>query len=162
MPSSEKEPQGLLDPLPTTSIWFSRLVGSVLFLIGAFLVLGAAGALLSPSLRKQMDSTTVLIYSFVLIPIGAFCCFLGARFALQLHNKYGSLLSPLGWIALGIVFAVIASWAAFTTLATGDYSDLRAVIGAAFLAVCCFVNAFNVRACQCRPESRVQRGPDAP
>ena len=104
----------------------------------------------------------IFFYGLAGFPIGAFCCFLGARFALQLHNKYGSLLSPLGWIALGIVFAVIASWAAFTTLATGDYSDLRAVIGAAFLAVCCFVNAFNVRACQCRPESRVQRGPDAP
>ena len=62
-------------------IWVSRLAGVVLFVIGALLLVGAAGATLAPSTRPLMDLSSVLIYWIVLVPIGAFCCLVGARLA---------------------------------------------------------------------------------
>lgn len=88
-----------------TGRFLLRTAGGVLSWVGIGLL-----ALLIWLISAALDHPRVIDEKWIaicvaLLVVGAFCALVGFRMFLNRPNKYGSVLSPIGWNILGSVFA---------------------------------------------------------
>jgi ABC-type polysaccharide/polyol phosphate export permease len=86
------------------------------------------------SLRDTIERSA-LVVSVVLSIVGFVCIVVGLRLTLNRPNRYQSLLPPLGWYAISLLFAVLGPSLGYLAVRRGDYEH---IIGAA----CSIVIAF--------------------
>jgi hypothetical protein len=128
-----------------TTPWMQKVAGAALLGFG----MAALGALAWFSYRlmaigRTPDLSGIGILA-VLAVVGWFCCAVGWRLLLNRPNRYGSILSPLGWRALGVIFGLMGvAVALFTALAQGTLplhllaTTLVSVAGVFVFAFWCF------------------------
>jgi hypothetical protein len=112
----------------------SKVAGVVLLPAGIALVALCAWILQRQFTLKGGVTPSAFIFSAVVGIVGFFCTLIGYRLALDRPNRYQSLLPPIGWYILALVFAVIGFVLGVVVLRRADYTQL---IGVA----CCFVFA---------------------
>lgn len=121
---------------------FAKVIGGVMLWIGvAFFALFAWASYKIMVLNRAPD-----YWAFVLLGVFAllatFCSLVGWRLFLNQPNRFGSILSPLGWRILGGVFGVLATAFVIVSvvlLRDGTSSDVlvMAVTSVASCAVFC-------------------------
>lgn len=92
---------------------FAKIVGGVMLWIGVVFVglfIWASYKIMSLNRTPQLGAFLVL-GAFAILAV--FCSMIGWRLFLNRPNRFGSLLSPLGWRILGIMFGILA--VAFST-----------------------------------------------
>lgn len=117
--------------------WAYRLAGSVLCAFGVLIAVGLINVLwdaFTDTAVKPLDPVLPL----VLAPIGAFCLEIGSRLVLGRRNRHGSLMSPRSWRVLGVVFAVVTVWLAWSVTLAGRFADLDVGLMGALLTSFCF------------------------
>jgi hypothetical protein len=121
---------------------FARAIGVVAALIGVTAIALALWASYKVYPLQHRTAGFVLIGMFLVI--GVFFLLVGWRLSLNRPNRFGSLLSPLGWRALGALFAAVgiglsAFFVGTTTLTLNDVSIMAVpVIGSGVFAYWCF------------------------
>jgi hypothetical protein len=129
---------------------FARLIGVVAGLIGIAAMALAGLASYKVYLLEHRAPGFVLIAVFLVI--GVFFFLVGWRLLLNRPNRYGSVLSPVGWRVLGILFAVVgiglfAFFVGTMTLTLDTISTTAVpVIASAIFSYWCFRSASRARA----------------
>ncbi len=124
---------------------FARLIGLVAGLIGIAAVALAGWA--SYKVYPLEHRAPGLVVMGIFLVIGVFFLLVGWRLLLNRPNRYGSILSPVGWRVLGSLFAVVgiglfAFFVGTMTLALDTISTMAvAVIGSAIFSYWCFRSA---------------------
>jgi len=122
---------------------FAKVIGGVLLWIGVtFIALFVWASYKISVLNRALElGAFALLVAFAIL--AAFCSLIGWRLFLNRPNRFGSILSPLGWRILGAMFAVFA--AAFVVfwimlLRDGASTELMvtAVTSVASCAVFCY------------------------
>jgi len=125
-------------PTPRLDSWIGKAAGALLLAFGltasAILVLGTY------RIVSSADSSEIATAVFVasLMAVAVFCLAVGYRLFLNRPNKYGSILTPLGWNALGAVFALLAIVGGTAVLHFGQYTAIAGPALTGVFAVCCF------------------------
>lgn len=129
---------------------FARLIGLVAGLIGIAAVTLAGWASYKVYPLEHRVPGFVLIAIF--LGIGVFFLLVGWRLLLNRPNRYGSILSPVGWRVLGSLFAVVgigllAFFVGTMTLTLDTISPMAvSVIGSAVFSYWCFRSASRASA----------------
>jgi hypothetical protein len=124
---------------------FARLIGLVAGLIGIAAVALAGWASYKVYPLEHRAPGFVVIAMFLVI--GVFFFLVGWRLLLNRPNRYGSILSPVGWRVLGSLFAVVgiglfAFFVGTMTLTLDTISTTAVpVIGSAVFSYWCFRSA---------------------
>jgi hypothetical protein len=122
------------EPLGSVPSLLARIVGFVLSFIGAALAALAVWLAAKQHFAALLTSFGVVLGVIALI--AAFCFTVGCRLMLYRPNRHGSLVSPIVWTLLAVVFASLGIVMGAATLASGrKFGD--AVLG----IVCSFALA---------------------
>lgn len=95
------------EPLGESYPVIARLAGAVLLLLGAGLFALALSLVIRAVGTHGHFDREVLISLLVLAGLALFCSNAGWRFALNRPNRYGSVLSPAGWLTLSTLFVIL-------------------------------------------------------
>jgi hypothetical protein len=126
----------------------SRLTSRTAYAVGVFidcsLLGGGCAALVVLGAQRSYEALVsgrrdALILLIVLVIVAIFCCTVGFRLALNLPNRYGSLLSPPVWAGLAGVFVclgVLVGAMVFVSAANAGGYIMGATSLFAFAALC--------------------------
>ena len=121
---------------------FARLIGLVAGTIGIAAMALAGWASFKVYPLEHRAPGFVVIGAFLVI--GVFFLLVGWRLLLNRPNRYGSILSPVGWRVLGSLFAFFVGT---MTLTLDTILKVAApVIGSAIFSYWCFRSARRARA----------------
>lgn len=84
----------------------SRLVGVLAAFTGICISVFVVWMLYKLSFLSRPPIFVGLIFIVLVVPFAIFFLNAGLRLTMSMPNAYGSILSPLGWVALGIVLIV--------------------------------------------------------
>jgi len=88
---------------------FAKVIGGVMIWIGvAFVALLVWASYKVVTLDRAPEFGAVLLLGALAI-LAAFCSLIGWRLFLNRPNRFGSILTPLGWRILGAMFGVFAA-----------------------------------------------------
>lgn len=126
--------------------WAMRIAGVAMLLLALPIDL----AVVAMVYRFVVDGPTpskdgVLLFGLCLLALGVFLTRVGLRLLLLRPNAQGSLLSPGGWMALGVVFAGLQAITLDTTRGQSDVAPGAALIAPALFAAGCFTIAWRLR-----------------
>ena len=124
-----------------------KLAGGVLSLAGVGLLALSFALLYFAWLDdRTIDRPWIIIFSICVI-VGSLCTIVGFRMFLNRPNAYGSVLSPVGWILLGTLFACGAILCLLLGFSAEAFllDTLIATLSGALFAVCCFYMAERLR-----------------
>jgi ATP-dependent Clp protease adapter protein ClpS len=85
------------------------------------------------AVHGEFDKSLVVMVPFCLV-ISAFCALVGYRLLFNRPNRNGSLLSPVGWMALAIFISAVGVALTSVAIVSGQYQLLAASIGLLVLA----------------------------
>lgn len=108
----------------------ARVAGVVL------LAAGVALAALAIAIALRAGGSIIGFFPGV---IAVFCLLAGYRLALDRPNRFGSLLSPVGWQILAGCFAAMAAAIAVLSVSNGTYTFLLSSVFLGLLAYACIV-----------------------
>jgi hypothetical protein len=83
-----------------------RITGSILFLVGIGFVVSSLWIIIGQFALLGTVRLNALPLVLGLGLISFFCIVVGYRLTFNRPNKYGSILSPISWIVLGLIFGV--------------------------------------------------------
>ena len=124
---------------------FTRVIGFVSFLIGtvAAIFVCWAGYL---SLFVNVSSVAVVFLGVILL-IASFFLNVGWRMLFNKTNRYGSILSPLSWIVVGIFFltcfvVIMPSLENLSADSQNFVNTLISLVSCLGFSACCFYLAY--------------------
>lgn len=138
---------------------FAKIIGGVMLWTGvAFVGLFAWASYKIMSLNRAPDDWAFVLLGLSAV-LAAFCSLVGWRLFLNQPNRFGSILSPLGWHMLGGVFAVLggASLVVSVVLLRGATSSdvlVMAVTSVASCALFCRLSLHAARRAQANGSRR--------
>jgi ATP-dependent Clp protease adapter protein ClpS len=112
----------------------ARFVGGISLAFGiamAMLVIWAVGRQLA--VHSELDKSVIVIAALCSM-ISAFCSLVGYRLLFNRPNRNGSLLSPIGWMALAISLSAVGVALTSVAIVRGEYQLLAASVGLLALA----------------------------
>jgi len=114
---------------------------------GAGVVLGVFGlGLLALSIfliirqlqhHGQLEADAI-VFLAILLPIAWFCLSVGSRLTFSKPNRSGSILSPLGWLILVVLFAALALGFTVLLVRGGELQFFTGIAVSAGFAVWCW------------------------
>ena len=130
------------------------LVGGVISWIDVALLALFIWVLWSAINRPNVVDAGVIALCAGLLIVGTFCALVGFRLFLNRPNKYGSILSPVGWRVLGALFAavMVAAFGLFITT-TATLPPLPLLIASA--------DGLGLFSCDCFYMARTVKRPDS-
>lgn len=112
----------------------ARIVGGISLAFGiALAMLVILGAERQLAVHGELNKSVVVIVPLCSM-ISVFCSLVGYRLLFNRPNRNGSLLSPIGWMALAITLSAVGVALTSVALVRGQYQLLAASVGLFALA----------------------------
>jgi len=115
--------------------WMVRAAGVVMGAFGIALIFLCGFIVVRQFQSRSPIGREVVVFLAVLTPVAWFCSNVGWRFTLNRPNESGSVLSPVGWLVLASIFAVLAVVMVVAAFRTREAKVAYALVGAVSFAM---------------------------
>ena len=121
-----------------------RAVGFIAFSAGIGLFVFLVWMISKLMNLSRSPDTGALIFVGLVIPIAVFCVNVGIRMTMDRPNAYKSILSPISWAILGVIFISGSVFFAYLQLNLEDSNMLEVIATTLLLGAACMYKVWRV------------------